>query len=475
MSDFREARPMRTNRLNTSPDLDTPHRVRIGVAAAALLLAACGGGGGGSTPATEEQRGLVQVTVNDAYGAAVPGASVAGPRGTSTTAADGTAYVTTDSPGASATVTITRDAFVPQTVVVASTPGQVSSVPVVLDRATAAAGGSLTSRSGVGATPDAIGQTLHFEIELVVVDGDSRPIESLTAADFVLRPCVPDPADERFDCVRGAVAADDTAYVATTPSPTALALVPGAAARPFASALLIDQSASIAETDPTGARLYASKVFVQALGVADQVLLAAFASGTDALVPGAPLAVYGPFRGADQAGTYLDTLDTLATQVAGGTPLYASVDALREQWLSGTAAPAGLGKAIVVFTDGDDSQCGTQQTCRDRRAQSIQGAVQDDVRIFTVGLSDAVDIATLGELANDSGGALLYADNVTQLLPLYGSVSRLMSLSLPTYRLSWTVQANAAGAFSPGQALIGRVQVNAGHSTIEVPFVVGIP
>ncbi|MFN7137581.1 MAG: hypothetical protein ACK4MU_08710, partial [Thermomonas sp.] len=62
-----------------------------------------------------------------------------------------------------------------------------------------------------------------------------------------------------------------------------------------------------------------------------------------------------------------------------------------------------------------------------------------------------------------------------QLLPLYGSVGRLLSLSLPTYRLRWTVQAAAAETFRPGSTLLGRVQVTAGGQTFDVPFVVGIP
>jgi hypothetical protein len=61
------------------------------------------------------------------------------------------------------------------------------------------------------------------------------------------------------------------------------------------------------------------------------------------------------------------------------------------------------------------------------------------------------------------------------LLPLYGSVGGLLCLSLPTYRLTWTVRADAAGAFQSDASLLGRVQVNSGTSTFDVPFVIGIP
>ena len=102
-------------------------------------------------------------------------------------------------------------------------------------------------------------------------------------------------------------------------------------------------------------------------------------------------------------------------------------------------------------------------------------ALQDQVRIFPIGLSDGADIAALGELASRTGGVLLYADNATQLVPLYGSVGKLMSLSLATYRLRWTVRSQVPGGFRAGQALLGRVQVMTGGGAFNVPFVVGVP
>ena len=137
--------------------------------------------------------------------------------------------------------------------------------------------------------------------------------------------------------------------------------------------------------------------------------------------------------------------------------------------------PAGLAKAIVIFTDGADTSCVGVEGCRASRLQAIRGANQDQVRLFTIGLSSGVDIVALGELANQTGGAMLYADTAEQLLPLYGSVGQLLSLSLPTYRLRWTVRASAPGVFLPGYTLLGRVQLMAGASTFDVPFIVGIP
>ena len=203
-------------------------------------------------------------------------------------------------------------------------------------------------------------------------------------------------------------------------------------------------------------------------------LLAAFAGSPGAIIPTAPLTVYGPFRDRAAASSYFPTLNSLSPLLGGTTPLYESIDGLRQHVISDAALPAGLAKALVIFTDGTDTDCGGPETCRTRREQTILSTNADGVRLFTIGLSSGVDIAALGELANQTGGALLYADSPEQLLPLYGSVGRLLSLSLPTYRLRWTVQTGTP-VFQPGSSLIGRVQVATNGRTFDVPFIVGIP
>jgi hypothetical protein len=172
---------------------------------------------------------------------------------------------------------------------------------------------------------------------------------------------------------------------------------------------------------------------------------------------------------------YFSSLDALATQVGGSTPLYESLDSLRQSVAADTALPPGLTRAVVLFTDGSDTACGDVTACRAQRAQSIQGANEQGVRLFTIGLSSGVDVIALGELALQTGGAFLYADSAEQLLPLYGSLGKLLSLSLPTYRLRWTVQADSAGTFKSGQTLLGKVQVTIGATSIDVPFLVGVP
>jgi hypothetical protein len=441
-----------------------------------LGLAACGGGGsgGGAGVDTPPALGALKVTVSDSFGAAVSGATVQGPRGTASTDSQGVALLLVNPSDTTAGVSISRQSFVDKSISVSLMTGQLSEVTVTLVRTTSAAGGSMTSRSGVLPTVHDADQQLTFEIELVVVDGDSRPIENLSIADFVLRSCTPDPATDRTDCVRGASTDADVTYVPATTTPEASTQTAGAAARPYAAALLLDQSGSIQQTDPTGARLFSAKAFLSGLGSDDRALLAAFASAPGATIPTPPLAVYGTFQDQASAASYFPTLDGLATLVGGNTPLYEALDALQQRVVNDASLPVDLAKAVVIFTDGMDS-CGSPQACLASREQSIQRANAEQVRLFTIGLSSGVDTIALGELANRTGGAFLYADTPEQLLPLYGSVGKLLSLSLPTYRLRWTVRAGSPGAFRSGQTLLGRVQVTAAGSTFNVPFVVGIP
>jgi hypothetical protein len=398
-----------------------------------------------------------------------------GPLSTLSTDAQGVALLLVDGNASSASVTISGPSFVAQTVTTPLIPNQPNEIRVTLTRATSAAGGSLTSRGGFAPTVNGNAQQLTFEIELVILDGASVSIENLQPTDFSLRACTPDAANDRFDCVRGASVAADVAYVPTVTTPSVMALVPGGVAKPYAAALLLDQSSSIFASDPLGARLFSAKVFLGTLGPIDRVLMAAFAGGPEALIPTPPLAIYESFKDQASAASYYPTLNALSTQVGGNTPLYASINGLRDRLVSDATLDPLLSKSVVVFTDGADTTCTSPENCRTVREQTIQQANANQVRLFTIGLSSGVDVAALGELANQTDGAFLYADTAEQLLPLYGSLGRLLSLSLPTYRLRWTVQAGAGNAFVPGATLLGRVQVSAAGKTFDVPFVVGIP
>lgn len=133
--------------------------------------------------------------------------------------------------------------------------------------------------------------------------------------------------------------------------------------------MLLDQSGSIKQSDPTGARLCSTKAFLAGMGANDAALLAAL--------------------------------------IGGNPPLYDSLDSLRRQVVGDSALAVGKSKPVVVFSDGADTRCASPEACRSRRASSIANARQDQIRIFTIGLSNGVDVVAMAELAHQSGGAFL--------------------------------------------------------------------
>lgn len=462
----------------------------LSIGALCLGLAACGGGGG-DAGGSAAPVGALTVTVVDTYGVGIAGATVQATVGTSSTTgitnAEGIANPQDFNrllPVGSATVTVSRETFVPQAVTTSIADGKVTNLKVTLERATSAAGGSLTSRISRGGTLPIIhdgGSSVTFEIELVIVDGDSQPIGGLDAARFRLRSCTPDTTNQRVDCVRSATDRfPDWGYTPVVVTSDIATAVPEEPYKPYAAALMLDQSASISLTDPNGARLYSAKAFMEKLGGNDRILLSAFAGNPGATIPVAPLTVYQSFKDSTSAPSYFPDLDSLAKLVGGNTPLYSALDELRQEVVGDASLPPENAKSIVIFTDGDATDCGGSPLidCRTRRQTSIDAANAAGLRIFTIGLSSDVNFEALGELANSTGGAFLFAESAEQLIPLYGSVGRLLSMNLPTYRLRWTVQADSSSEpiFQSGNALLGRVEVTTpNNGTFDVPFIVGIP
>ncbi len=446
-------------------------RGALALAAATALAAGCGGGGGGG--ADPIQVGLAKVVIVDAYGAPVPGASVTVTNSTSpaaTSGADGVAFVAAV-PGAVG-LEIAVPTFATSVTQATLDNNAVTTVPVTLQRNTAAAGGALATRSGVQPVRSGDGRTLSFEVELIVVGADAQVVAGLTAADFQLRACQPDPATPAADCLRNAPA--DHAYQPGGGA-TGLQTVAGQPVVAHTVGLLIDQSGSVADSDRLNARLYAAKSLISSLAPGDQVTIGAFSDGSAARLPQQPLTVLGTVADAASAPQFFTRLDALVDQSGGQTPLHDAIDAMRIQLVADAVPRPGQPRALVVFTDGSDSYCGPTINCSQRRQQVIDAARADGVRLFTIGLSGAIDVEALSHLATSGGGAMLYADKVEQLMPLYGSLGRLMSLGLPTYRMRFSIDAGASGVFASGQTVLARVSVQVGGQAVEIPLAIGIP
>ena len=337
--------------------------------------------------------GELQVTVKEEFNTAVPGVLVSATVGSTTksgnTNASGVA-VLTDLPMGGASVRVTGQGFAEQTVATTIVANQRTNLAVTLSRIKEAAGGVLTTQV-IGAPTDN-GRTLTIEVQVVVVDESSNAITGLTNSAFRLPDCtpvVPDPDSFASECIRFPTANLDGPYTvdsAGVPGPADVVAVGPKPEADFAVSLLLDQSGSIRATDPSGARLISAKAFVESVTPAsgDSVLLAAFAddnSTQQALISPKPLKTFDPF--VQDGASYFDDLDGLRELTAGGTPLYrvlypeATDPKADPAFTSGliarvnATAPAGKAKAIAIFTDGDDTECGGPNVCRAKRQRVV--------------------------------------------------------------------------------------------------------
>jgi hypothetical protein len=406
--------------------------------------------------------------VVDEFGAPVIGASVSidsGGTGQSrTTDSNGVATVTSV-PRGTASITITQTDFFDFSDSVSVVEDSVTSISVTLVRETEPAAGVFSVRltENVGMTD---GQTVTFSVDVVVVDDDPNAvtsIETLTAADFSLNACSDNNPDE-VECLLGDAMQPDVGYSVVTTTPQAFELRPGAAAETYAANLMIDQSGSIATSDPSDARLFATKVFLQNLGPGDFGAVSAFAS-TEALIETVPVTRITDFIQSGAAEDVFADIDVLAELEGGDTPLLDAID--EELDYMAANAPASVDRsAIVLFTDGLDSSC-VEIACI---SPITAKAVSLDVELFTIGLGPSINASNMARMAQDTGGSFMFAQYASQLFPIYGSLGNLLSGSLSMYRMEWTIQADTANTYKIGQTILGTLVITTPQNQIDLPL-----
>jgi hypothetical protein len=434
-----------------------------------------GAAGVGVTALLQRRTGQVRVTAVDAFSAPVPNVqvhvSVEGQTIVAVTGPTGGA-VLADVPTAAVSVQATANGFLPeppQALTVNESPE--AEIQFAMDRQTEPAGGIVTPPPTTPPPSSADGgQTLTFRIRAVVVDGQGQAIEDRQAAHFTLVACVDtDPA--RAECVRSlSEPAFDAAYAPLSVTPESFTKLPGQAPVPYAAALGYDQSGSISSSDPSDARIFASKGFLQTVGTSDRVVLAAFAEGAAAKIPTTPVTTYGTFT-SNGAG-YFDELDQFPALEGGGTPLYQALDAMLQYTAQNAPVIPGQRKAIVFFSDGFDNACANDVLCRDN---SIALSRTLGVDIFTIGLAGSVDTPALAELAHRTNGVHLLAANPEQLNAIYGSLGGLLRGNITTYETTWSIQAGSSGVFTSGRSVLGMMRVATADKTLELPFLYTIP
>jgi hypothetical protein len=114
----------------------------------------------------------------------------------------------------------------------------------------------------------------------------------------------------------------------------------------------------------------------------------------------------------------------------GGTPLYRSILTL----LDATEREANnSNKAIVVFTDGQDTGGGVSI------AALIAEARSRGIEVYTVGLGSSVGQDVLTRIALGTGGSVMFAEEVTQLVSLYRSLADLLRGGSDVYSVCYTL------------------------------------
>ncbi|WP_020607110.1 vWA domain-containing protein [Spirosoma spitsbergense] len=307
------------------------------------------------------------------------------------------------------------------------------SVPKIDGKPSAASlGGVATGQVGT--------DKIEFRVDLYVVDRSGRYVQGLKPADFTI--------------------------TATSPSSYTYALtkleVVGQTAKAggYSALLLMDQSGSIITTDPRDLRIDAGKIFLDYLGANDQVALASF---TDSYTNSVILH-QGFSRNKD---VMKKTLDSLSKTEGGGTPLYYS----SVQMTDYTAQNAKTNnKAIIIFTDGqNDTYRATSLN------EAIASAKAKNTPLYTVGLSNGVNVQVLSQLANETGGAFFYAKNAEQLVTSFGTLGNLLRGAAQLYRSTW-VATRRTGKWASGNIIAETIKVAIPNGDIiEAPFYIRIP
>jgi hypothetical protein len=219
---------------------------------------------------------------------------------------------------------------------------------------------------------------------------------------------------------------------------------------PFSATMLFDQSGSISSTDPSNARVEAGVKFAEIVNDGDEASVVAFTSGGNYTSPYQVLTDFS-----DDPEVLIPPILDLANNEGGGTPLYISAAAMCDY--TGEKAKND-NKAIIAFTDGANTDSGVSVD------QLIDKACDNDVRIYTVGLGNGVSFAELSEIAFETNGAVLLAENAIQLVSLYSSMGELLHGNVEAFKLR--VKVEQEDKWKLGQYVVVDIKLKLSESII---------
>lgn len=213
-------------------------------------------------------------------------------------------------------------------------------------------------------------------------------------------------------------------------------------AKPLAVSISIDQSGSMVggqfPGDPGDERINQSQGFVDRLSSADEVQVLKFQNAAvDEVI------AFTTDKIAVKAA-----LDSLRTGEAGSTPLY---DSTMRSVTDVAAKGPGFSRAAIVLTDGIDTVSTTTVQ------QVIDNARNSGIPVFPIGLGNpndpnSLDRDELQEIANQTGGLFLFAEDPTALSSVFAFLSEILASS---YRVETDI------AFNPPITAAGNYTIEA--------------
>lgn len=178
--------------------------------------------------------------------------------------------------------------------------------------------------------------------------------------------------------------------------------------------ILVDISGSMKETDPANLRIPAVNLLVELLPEASQAGIWTFGRYVNMLVPLAPVDDDWRASAKDKA------------RLINSVGLYTNLTEALERARWKVAADSGYRHSLILLTDGridmrePGAPADTDEQQRQRLLNDVIPAyVEAGARIHTLALSDGADQKLLQQIALETGGLYLRADNADQLLKAF--------------------------------------------------------
>jgi Mg-chelatase subunit ChlD len=306
----------------------------------------------------------------------------------------------------------------------------------------------------------------NARVDKVVVVGTSVTSALYTTGELGLTTVPKDASDEAVldDKLEVTVRITSPADIATSTLQTECT-VPDPSRKSVSIGVIIDDSGSMATSDPNELRKSATVSFLGTLGTDDKVLLADYGvTGThlrDLLCESSQQAngttateSCSPPKAAFSADKAALVKATELIRSSGGTPLFEScvemmplVDSVKDGR-----------RGVLLLSDGRPNSDTKRDECH-----AVAKAAQ--IPVFTVGLGPAAEgdpnvdadaVKVLRELANDTGGSYASANDATQLDSLF----RNMGTALTRGSCKTTLKmADAATKVRPGTKIAGEVSI----------------